>query len=63
LSRTRQIEFSSYGLGSEAVRLLESIWQREANGASEPNFARIVKDSANNARNALMTLETDLLAI
>ena len=44
LSRTRQIEFSSYGLGSEAARLLESIWQREANGASAPNFARIVKD-------------------
>jgi replication-associated recombination protein RarA len=63
LSRTRQIEFSSYGLGSEAARLLESIWQREANGAPAPNFARIVKESANNVRDALMSLETELLAI
>ena len=63
LSRTRQIEFSSYGLASEATRLLESIWQREANGATAPNFARIVKESSNNIRDALMTLETELLAI
>jgi replication-associated recombination protein RarA len=63
LSRTRQIEFSSYGIANEIARLLESIWQREANGASAPNFARIVKDSANNVRDALMFLETELLAI
>ena len=62
LSRTRQIEFSSYGMASEATRLLENIWQREANGASAPNFARIVKESSNNVRDALMTLETELLA-
>jgi replication-associated recombination protein RarA len=62
LSRTRQIEFSSYGMGSEAIRLLESIWEREAKGASAPNFARIVKESSNNVRDALMTLETELLA-
>ena len=62
LSRTRQIEFSSYGMASEATRLLESIWGREANGASAPNFARIVKESSNNVRDALMTLETELLA-
>ena len=63
LSRTRQIEFSSYGLANEAARLLESIWQREANGAAAPNFARIVKESANNLRDALMCLETELLAV
>jgi replication-associated recombination protein RarA len=63
LSRTRQIEFSSYGLANEAARLLESIWQREANGASAPNFARIVKQSSNNLRDALMCLETELLAV
>jgi len=62
LSRTRQIEFSSYGMASEATRLLENIWDREANGASAPNFARIVKESSNNVRDALMTLETDMLA-
>jgi replication-associated recombination protein RarA len=63
LSRTRQIEFSSYGIANEAVRLLESIWQREANGASAPNFARIVKSGSNNLRDSLMCLETELLAI
>jgi len=63
LSRTRQIEFSSYGLANDAARLLESIWQREARGATAPNFARIVKESANNLRDALMCLETELLAI
>ena len=62
LSRTRQIEFSSYGMAAEATRLLESIWQQEANGAAAPNFARIVKESSNNVRDALMTLETELLA-
>jgi replication-associated recombination protein RarA len=62
LSRTRQVEFSSYGTASEATRLLESIWLREANGASSPNFARIVKESSNNIRDALMCLETELLA-
>jgi replication-associated recombination protein RarA len=63
LSRTRQIEFSSYGLASDAMRLLESIWQCEAHGAAAPNFARIVKESSNNLRDALMCLETELLAI
>jgi replication-associated recombination protein RarA len=63
LSRTRQIEFSSYGIANEVARLLESIWQREAKGASAPNFTRIVKDSANNVRDALIFLETELLGI
>jgi replication-associated recombination protein RarA len=63
LSRTRQIEFSSYGIANEAVRLLEAIWQSEANGAVAPNFSRIVKESSNNLRDALMCLETELLAI
>jgi DNA polymerase III gamma/tau subunit len=63
LSRTRQIEFSSYGLASDGARLLESVWQREAQGALAPNFVRIVKESSNNLRDALMFLETELLAI
>jgi DNA polymerase III gamma/tau subunit len=63
LSRTRQLEFSSYGLANEAARLLESIWLREAHGAAAPNFTRIVKESANNLRDALMCLETELLAV
>jgi hypothetical protein len=63
LSRTRQVEFSSYGIANDATRLLESVWQREANGAVAPNFARIIKDSSNNIRDALICLETELLAI
>jgi len=43
--------------------MLDSIWQQESNGAVAPNFARIVKESANNLRDALMCLETELLAI
>src|SRR5271170_1354095 len=63
LSRTRQLEFSSYGIAGEATRLLESIWQCEASGATAPNFGRIVKEPASNIRDALMFLETELLAI
>ena len=63
LSRTRQIEFSSYGLAGDATRLLESIWQREAINVPAPNFARIVKESSNNIRDALMCLEIELLSI
>jgi replication-associated recombination protein RarA len=63
LSRTRQLEFSSYGLANDAARLLESIWQREAQGIAAPNFARIIKESANNLRDALMYLETELLVV
>jgi DNA polymerase-3 subunit gamma/tau len=63
LSRTRQIDFSSYGIAEDAARLLESIWQHEANGAAAPNFARIVKESSNNVRDSLMCLETELLAV
>jgi hypothetical protein len=63
LSRTRQLEFSSYGLANDAAWLLDSIWQRESHGAAAPNFTRIVKESANNLRDALMYLETELLAI
>jgi hypothetical protein len=37
--------------------LLESIRQLEANGASAPNFVRIVKESSNDVRDALMFLE------
>jgi len=63
LSRTRQIEFSNYGMAAEATQLLESIWLQESNGADAPNFSRIVKDSSNNIRDALMCLEVELLGI
>ncbi len=62
LSRTHQIDFSSYGIAKDATALLERIWQAEAPAdAQAPNFARIVKESNNNVRESLTTLETELL--
>ena len=62
LSRCHVLEFSSYGISGECAQLLERIWQSEAAAKSQPNFARLVKDSANNVREALMRLETELMA-
>jgi replication factor C subunit 2/4 len=62
LSRCRTIEFSSYGLATEISGLLSNIWERETHSSDRPNFQRIVKDSCNNVRDALMTLETEILA-
>lgn len=62
LSRLRTVEFSSYGLAKDAAALLEKIWISEAPETSTaPNFARIVKESNNNMREALMKLETELM--
>jgi hypothetical protein len=58
------IEFPSYGIAAEVAQLLSSIWDAEAPAeAPKPNFARIVKDSTNNVRDSLMTLEVELMAI
>ena len=63
LSRCRTIEFSSYGMANEIVGLLSAIWDKETdNPVERPNFQRIVKDATNNVRDALMTLEVELLA-
>jgi hypothetical protein len=57
------LEFSTYGLAREATELLERVWTREKGETSErPNCARIVKESANNVREALNRLETEMLA-
>jgi DNA polymerase III gamma/tau subunit len=62
LSRCRSVEFSSYGIAKDATALLEQIWASEAPAnVDTPNFARIVKESNNNIREALMKLETELL--
>jgi len=47
-------------MAEEAAQLLERIWEREAGQAEKPNFLRIMRDSQNNLRDALMTLETEL---
>jgi DNA polymerase III gamma/tau subunit len=63
LSRCRTVEFSSYGMAGEITGLLSAIWDRETdNPVERPNFQRIVKDACNNVRDALMSLEVEILA-
>ncbi len=63
MSRVRTLEFSSYGMSTQLAGLLERIWDSETdNPVERPNFARIVKDNANNARGALMSLETEIMS-
>jgi replication-associated recombination protein RarA len=60
LSRVRTVEFSSYGIASDAAAMLEKVWF-ENTTAPAPNFARIVKESNNNVRESLMKLELELM--
>src|SRR5207302_9620284 len=63
MSRCRVLEFSSYGMSAGLAELLQRIWDSETdNPVERPNFARIVKDNANNARGALMSLETEIMS-
>jgi replication-associated recombination protein RarA len=62
LSRSKVLEFSTYGLAAQTCELLARIWQAEAPDAAAPNFARIVKETNNNVRESLQRLETELLA-
>lgn len=62
LSRCHVVEFSSYGMSSGVVSLLESIWGKETDSTDRPNFARLVKESNNNVRESLMRLETELMS-
>jgi replication-associated recombination protein RarA len=63
MSRCHLVEFSSYGISKEVVCLLERVWDSETdNPVERPNFARIVKDSNNNVREALMRLETEVMS-
>ena len=63
ISRCIQVEFSSYGLSNETAIHLQRIWQAE-NGKIEnsPDFLRICKNVRNNVRDALQSLESELLA-
>lgn len=62
LSRTRRVDFSSYGMAEGISGLLQRVWDKETdNPADRPNFARIAKDSNNNVRDALMTLEVAIM--
>lgn len=63
MSRVKLIEFSNYGLAKEIVKTLERIWLIETGGQMKaPNFARIAKDCNNNIRDAINSLELELMA-
>ncbi len=64
LSFCKEIKFSKQGIATEAAALLKRVWETERGQveAVQPNFARIVKDSKNDIRAALMTLQTKLAA-
>lgn len=63
LSRCHVVEFSSYKMSAELVGLLDRVWTAETPSQEKPNFQTIVKDSKNNAREALMRLETELMIV
>jgi len=64
LSRCMVLQFQSHGMAKEAASLLERIWQQEAGEAAEkPNFLRMVQDSKNNVRDAVNSLQVELLSV
>jgi DNA polymerase III gamma/tau subunit len=64
LSRCMTLQFSSHGMAKEAASLLEGIWIAEA-GSTEnaPNFLRMVQEAKNNLRDAVNSLQVELLAV
>jgi DNA polymerase III delta prime subunit len=63
LSRCMTLQFSSHGMAKEAASMLEQIWIAEAGETAEkPNFLRLVQDSKNNVRDAMNSLQVELLA-
>jgi DNA polymerase III gamma/tau subunit len=62
MSRVKMLPFSKEGMAPRIVELLASIWAQEAGNAALPNLARIVKDAKNNTRDAINTLEVELMA-
>lgn len=64
LSRCMVLPFSSQGLAKPTAELLERIWLQEAGEtADKPNFLRMVQDSKNNVRDAVNSLQVELLAV
>lgn len=62
LSRCKTLEFSSYGMAGEIVAYLDKVWHAEGGNGNCPDLNRVVKDSRNNVRDCLQTLEVELLA-
>jgi DNA polymerase III gamma/tau subunit len=63
LSRCKLLEFSSYGLAGEITSYLDRVWHAEGGNGNVPDLARLVKESRNNVRDCLMTLEVELMAL
>ncbi len=64
LSRCMVLQFSSHVMAKEAATLLERIWLAEAGETAEkPNFLRMVQDRKNNIRDAVNSLQVELLAL
>ena len=64
LSRCMVLQFQSHGMAKEAANLLERIWIAEAGDTAErPNFLRMVQDGKNNVRDAVNSLQVELLAL
>jgi replication-associated recombination protein RarA len=63
LSRFMQLQFSSHGTARETASLLERIWIAETGSAENgPNFLRLTQESHNNIRDAVNSLQVELLA-
>jgi DNA polymerase III delta prime subunit len=64
VSRCMTLQFSSHGLAKDTASLLERIWMAEGGTADNmPNVLRMVQDSKNNIRNAVNSLQVELLAL
>jgi DNA polymerase III gamma/tau subunit len=63
LSRCKMLEFSSYGMAGEIAAYLDKVWHAEGGNGNGPDMARLAKDSRNNVRDCLMTLEVELMAL
>lgn len=64
LSRCMTLQFSSHGMAKEAATLLERIWIAEAGSVTgAPNFLRMVQDGKNNVRDAVNSLQVELLSL
>jgi DNA polymerase III gamma/tau subunit/predicted DNA-binding transcriptional regulator AlpA len=62
LSRCRKLTFDTAGLIEPGAALLAKIWQAEAAGAPAPDFHAVMQAAGCNIREALMLLETEMLA-
>jgi replication-associated recombination protein RarA len=64
LSRFMQLQFSSHGTARETAAMLERIWVAETGKPPEGiNLLRLVQDSRNNIRDAVNSLQVELLAL